>query len=394
MSQEPVLFATTIAENITAGRQDLTLDQIQAAAKLANAHTFIMLLPENYNAIVGEKGVSLSGGQKQRVAIARAIIREPKILVLDEATSALDAESERVVQDALNDLMGETKMTTLVIAHRLSTVRHADKIVVLSDGHEVEEGPHDELMEVEHGLYRKLYTIQEEKAQEEADAAALALETICWRQEVTVRQRVFRSHSTRSYSTLDSASDMSNETSSVTSESKPAKFTVREANAMSKPERGYFIMGMIGSAINRCSYPASAVLISELVAIMTSKYTQFLSSGDLATLADLRHQVVRFACLYIVGSVVVWIGAVIQSYGFRYVAEKLTSRLRDLHFSSLCRQDVGFFDEKANATGALTADLATSAQKVALISGESQGRLFQGVFTVIAGLLISFLAGS
>uniref|UniRef100_H3GAV4 ABC transporter domain-containing protein n=1 Tax=Phytophthora ramorum TaxID=164328 RepID=H3GAV4_PHYRM len=156
VSQEPVLFATTIFENIAAGGDNITREQAVAAAKLANAHTFIMTLPQQYDTLVGEKGVSLSGGQKQRVAIARAIVREPKILVLDEATSALDAESERVVQAALNDLMAKTKMTTLVIAHRLSTIRHADKIVVVNAGHVVEEGPHDELVAIEHGFYRKL----------------------------------------------------------------------------------------------------------------------------------------------------------------------------------------------------------------------------------------------
>lgn len=109
------------------------------------------------------------------MAIARATIREPKILVLDEATSALDAESERIVQEALNDLITKTNMTTLAIAHRLSTIRHADKIVVLADGHVVEEGSHDDLVEIEHGVYHNLYTIQEAKAQEEVEAAALAL---------------------------------------------------------------------------------------------------------------------------------------------------------------------------------------------------------------------------
>ncbi|RLN26288.1 hypothetical protein BBO99_00006616 [Phytophthora kernoviae] len=153
VSQEPVLFATTIADNIAASQTNLTREDVIAAAKLANAHTFIMSLPKNYDTLVGEKGVSLSGGQKQRVAIARAIIREPKILIMDEATSALDAESERVVQDALNALMSKTHMTTLAIAHRLSTIRHADKIVVLADGHVVEEGPHDELVDIEHGSW-------------------------------------------------------------------------------------------------------------------------------------------------------------------------------------------------------------------------------------------------
>jgi ATP-binding cassette, subfamily B (MDR/TAP), member 1 len=161
VSQEPVLFAQTIMENILAGGTDkLTRADAVQAAKRANAHDFIMRLPQQYETLVGEKGVALSGGQKQRIAIARALVRNPKILVLDEATSALDAESERVVQHALQELMSETEMTTLVIAHRLSTVRRADWIVVVANGRVVEQGTHAELMAIDGGDYKSLYATQ------------------------------------------------------------------------------------------------------------------------------------------------------------------------------------------------------------------------------------------
>ncbi|KAG7392512.1 ABC transporter B member 10 [Phytophthora pseudosyringae] len=399
VSQEPVLFATTIGGNIAAGRTDFTRDDIIAAAKMANAHTFIMSLPQNYDTLVGEKGVSLSGGQKQRVAIARAIIREPKILVLDEATSALDAESERVVQNALNDLMAETSMTTLAIAHRLSTIRHADKIVVLADCHVVEEGSHDELVELEHGVYRSLYTIQETKAQEEAEAAASDLaESERSQQNDKSGEDLARKESIRSM--RSDGSRNSGRTSAVglndavAEDDTPRKFTLWDANALSKPERGYFIMGIIGSAINGASFPASAVLISQLVALMTLDYANYEKYDDLSYLSSLPHKVTVYGCLYIAGGMIIWIGRACQSYGFQYMAEKLTARLRGIHFASLCRQNIAFFDDNDHATGALTADLATDALRVAMISGESQGRLFQAVFTTAAALLISFLAGS
>lgn len=388
VSQEPVLFATTILENIAAGGNGVTRDQVVAAAKLANAHTFIMSLPEQYDTLVGEKGVSLSGGQKQRVAIARAIVREPKILVLDEATSALDAESERVVQSALNDLMDKTRMTTLVIAHRLSTIRKADKIVVVNVGHVVEEGNHDELVAIKDGIYRKLYTIQEEKAQEEAQAAATALKDT---EGGETHSQNLRQHSSRTV-----ISDHLEENNTVTLETKDRKrtFTIFDAIAFSRPERSAFIVGIFAAAVMGCALPSSAVLISELVATMTTNYTLYKANNVQSALDDLKHDVMVYGLCYVGGSVVMFLAAATQNYCFKYMAEKLTSRLRDVHFTALCRQNIGFFDEKKNATGALTADLSTNATKVALISGDSQGRVVQAIFTFVAALVISFTTGS
>lgn len=153
VSQEPILFATTIADNIRYGRTTATQQEIEDAARAANAHAFITAFPDGYATLVGERGVRLSGGQKQRVAIARAILKDPRILVLDEATSALDAESEALVQQALDRLM--QGRTTLIIAHRLSTVLSADRVVVLDSGRAVESGTHAELLS-RGGIYHKL----------------------------------------------------------------------------------------------------------------------------------------------------------------------------------------------------------------------------------------------
>ncbi len=157
VTQEPILFNDTIANNISLGMDNATEEQIINAAKIANAHNFILLKENGYNTTIGERGNKLSGGEKQRITIARAVLKNPPILILDEATSSLDTESEKLVQDAINNLMHNR--TSVVIAHRLSTIRHADEIIVLQKGKIVERGTHMTLMALE-GFYRKLVTMQ------------------------------------------------------------------------------------------------------------------------------------------------------------------------------------------------------------------------------------------
>ncbi len=156
--QDVLLFGGSIFENIAYGKEGATKEEIEEAARKANAHDFITSFPEGYETIVGERGIKLSGGQRQRIAIARAILKDPVILILDEATSSLDSESEHLVQEALYNLMKDR--TSFVIAHRLSTIRNADKIIVLEDGAVKESGTHKELLTIEEGLYKNLNRLQ------------------------------------------------------------------------------------------------------------------------------------------------------------------------------------------------------------------------------------------
>ena len=158
VTQEPILFNDTIANNIALGSSNATKEEVIAAAQIANAHDFIIKKEGQYDSNIGDRGTKLSGGERQRLTIARAVLKNPPILILDEATSSLDTESERLVQDAINNLM--TNRTSIVIAHRLSTIRHADEIIVLQKGKIVERGNHDQLL-AQNGFYKKLVDMQE-----------------------------------------------------------------------------------------------------------------------------------------------------------------------------------------------------------------------------------------
>jgi subfamily B ATP-binding cassette protein MsbA len=160
VTQEPILFNDTIAANIRLGKQDAKEEEILVAATIANAHQFINKKELDYNSNIGDRGTKLSGGERQRLTIARAVIKNPPILILDEATSSLDTESERLVQDAINNMM--QNRTSIVIAHRLSTIRHADEIIVLQKGEIVERGNHEELLN-KGGYYHRLVQMQEVK---------------------------------------------------------------------------------------------------------------------------------------------------------------------------------------------------------------------------------------
>ncbi|KAF4756388.1 hypothetical protein FOZ62_005225, partial [Perkinsus olseni] len=155
VAQEPVLFSTSIMDNIKYGSdRNITQEEVESAARAANCHHFISTFPEGYDTLVGESGVQLSGGQKQRVAIARSMVASPKILLLDEATSALDAENERKVQEALEEL--SSSRTTIVVAHRLSTVQNADVVIYMEDGRVAESGRHHQLLALKDGKYAAL----------------------------------------------------------------------------------------------------------------------------------------------------------------------------------------------------------------------------------------------
>ncbi|XP_071033677.1 ATP-dependent translocase ABCB1-like [Parasteatoda tepidariorum] len=403
VGQEPVLFSTTILENIKYGKLDATQEEVEAASKIANAHSFIDALPLKYNTLVGERGTQLSGGQKQRIAIARALIKNPKILLLDEATSALDTESEAIVQAALDQ--ARKGRTTIIVAHRLSTIRTADKIVVLSEGKVKESGTHDGLMERK-GLYYDLVVTQTNTTEEEEEgnddelpliedgtrtlsissdiSSQRCLSSVSIPKSTPHRRKLsgkdrrisvisIHGHQIPPYGAVNKVSEKE-EDEEEDEKASPSKFRLLKVSA---PEWPYILVGGIAAMCMGLHMPAFGIIFGSILGVLAKPPDEITGETNYWCLIFLLLAFTSFTSTFL------------QVFMFSVAGEKLTSRLRKMVFANIISQDMSYFDSTKNSVGALCSRLTSDASQVQGATGARMSTLFQAFSTFLCGIVLA-----
>ncbi|XP_019439667.1 PREDICTED: ABC transporter B family member 9-like [Lupinus angustifolius] len=404
VGQEPVLFAASIKENIAYGKEGATDEEITTAITLANAKKFIDKLPQGIDTMVGGNGTSLSGGQKQRIAIARAILKNPRILLLDEATSALDAESERIVQEALEQVM--SNRTTVVVAHRLTTIRNANTIAVVHQGKIVEKGTHDELIKDVDGAYSQLIRLQEGAKDNERqhkyevdktnNSFNLDSNTHMSRsspQRTSFVRSISQSSSGRRQSlslsfglpypigALESTEgDNKDLESNELGNKKSQNVSIKRLAQLNKPEIPVLLLGSIAAAVHGVVLPIFGLLLSSAI-------NTFYKPPE-----QLRKDSVFWSVLFVSLGIITLVALSVQNYLFGIAGGKLIERIRSLTFQKVVHQEISWFDHPSHSSGAVSARLATDASTVRSLVGDTLALIVQNIATITAGLVIAFSA--
>lgn len=394
VSQEPVLFTSSIRDNISYGKDGATDEEIWASAKLANAAKFIEKLPQGLDSMVGEHGAQLSGGQKQRIAIARAILKDPRILLLDEATSALDAESERIVQEALDSIM--VNRTTIIVAHRLSTVRNADAIAVIHRGRIVEKGPHSELLKDPDGAYSQLIRLQEVNNEQCAppnqdrpelivNSGRHSSQRISFLRTMSQGSSSIGNSSRHSFSLFGVPSGIGAletvppDSSSPPSESLPDVPLYRLAQ-LNKPEIPVLLLGTIAAIAAGVIMPIFGILLSYIIKTFYEPPHKLHKDSQF------------WALMFVVLALVSLLVHPLKSYFFAVAGCKLIQRVRSMCFEKVVFMEISWFDRGDHSSGVIGARLSSDAASFRGLVGDALSLLVQDIATAVAGLAIAFAA--
>ncbi|XP_063825682.1 ATP-dependent translocase ABCB1 [Ostrinia nubilalis] len=362
VGQEPVLFNTTVRQNIRYGRESVTDEEIEAAARQAFAHQFIMKLPKGYDTLVGERGASLSGGQKQRIAIARALVRNPSILLLDEATSALDMASEAKVQKALDK--AQEGRTTIVIAHRLSTIRNVDVIYVFKNGTIVESGNHEDLIKAK-GHYYDMVMMQTFPGSED-DAEIV--------KQLTREVSVISEKDDEEEIVGGSGGEV------VEAEEENTEVSFWKVVKLNKPEWKSVSLASLCSFVSGFSMPLLAVILGDFINVLSNPNPD-----------EVLPEVRRFALIFVGIGVFSGITNFITVFFYAIAGEYLTERLRKVMFHHMLQQEIAFYDDKNHSTGALCAKLSGEAAQVQGATGQRIGTVLSAIGTFGFALVLALI---
>ncbi|XP_050231366.1 ABC transporter B family member 19-like [Mercurialis annua] len=379
VGQEPVLFATSILENVMMGKENATKKEATNACIAANAHSFITALPYGYDTQVGDRGTQLSGGQKQRIALARAMIKDPQILLLDEPTSALDAESESIVQKAIDKI--STGRTTIVIAHRLATVRNANTIVVLDQGSVIEIGNHRQLMEKAGAYYDLVKLASEAVSRPTGNEMDSNEETAFSMYGKSVHDPRSKNVEETSRSRYTKSTYIENESDEdIEEKQKPRKYQLSEIWKLQRPEVMLLLLGLVFGAL-------AGSILSVFPYLLGLALQIYFDDEDPS---KLKRDVGRIA-LILVG---LGAGCILTMTGQQglcgWAGTKLTTRVRNLLFRSILKQEPGWFDFDENSTGVLVSRLSADCICCRSVLGDRFSVLFMGVSSAAVGLGISF----
>eukprot|EP00253_Pinus_taeda_P026305 PITA_26305 len=348
------------------------MDQVIAAAKSSNAHNFISQLPDGYDTQVGERGVQMSGGQKQRIAIAGAMLKDPRLLLLDEATSALDAESEKIVQGTLDQ--ASVGRTTIIVAHRLSTIRNADMIAVVQGGHVIETGAHNDLIHKPNGAYATLVQLQQaavDKPDERLEGPGI------------LGQQSLRRSSISAYSRSSSNKSVSVQQELVDEQKLPAAPSFRRLFLLNAPEWKQALLGCSGALAFGAVHPVYSFFIGAVVHVF------FLKDHD-----QIKSKIKEYSVIFLALGVISFSLNVLQHYSFAAMGEYLTKRIRERMLSKILTFEVGWFDKDENSSGSICSRLATEANVVRSLVGDRISLLVQTASTTTIaftmGLIIAW----